>query len=159
TNHANQLLAGTTAFGFVLLGLLGWIAVIHPKRHDFEPIFVPESVEEHKIVFLFEPGWPQCDLRNFARVLGDNRARWFSGAIPDDNYRSAGIREISGRGYLYFGFDATTRDWKIIHTDQPVGLLSEVEIGARSHEGSRDNKYQDFYSAKNVQVIGAAATR
>ena len=158
-SNADRLLAGTTVFGFVLLALLGWISLIHPKSHQFDLLPVNKSFEENKIMFRFKPGWPQCDLRNFGRVLGDNRPRWFSGAIPDDDYRSAGIREISGRGNLYFGFDASERVWKIIHTDKPVGLLNEVEVGSGSHDGYRDNKYRDFYSAETVQVIGAKLTR
>jgi hypothetical protein len=154
-SKADRLLAGTTVFSFVLLGLLAWISLIHPKSHRFDLLPVDKSFEENKIMFRFKPGWPQCDLRNFARVLGDNRPRWFSGAIPDDDYRSAGIREISGQGNLYFGFDADERVWKIIHTDKPVGLLNKVEIGAGSYDSYRGNKYRDFYSAETVQVIGS----
>jgi hypothetical protein len=153
--NADRLLAGTTAFGFVLLGLLGWITVIHPRSYNFEPLPVVKNFDENKIVFRFRPGWPQCDLRKFERVLGVRRPRWFSGAIPDDDYRSAGIGEISGQGNLYFGFDSGARDWKIIHTDKPVGLLNEIEAGSGSLAGYRDGKYRDFYSAKTVQVIGA----
>jgi hypothetical protein len=153
--NADRLLAGTTVFGFVLLGLVGWISLIHPKSDKFDLIPVFKSFEGDNIMFRFRPGWPQCDLRSFERVLGDKRPRWFSGAIPDDDYRSAGIREISGQGNLYFGFDAGARDWKIIHTDEPVGSLNKIDLGSGSHDGYRDNKYRDFYTAESVQVIGA----
>jgi len=153
--NADRLLAGTTVFGFVLLGLLGWISLIHPKSYQFNLLPVNKSFEENKIMFRFKPGWPRCDLRNFERVRGHDKPHWFSGAIPDDDYRSAGLREIAGRGELYFGFDAGARVWKIIHTDKPVGLLNGVEIGPVSHNGYPDNKYRDFYSAETVQIIGA----
>jgi hypothetical protein len=150
-NSAGRVLAGTTAFGCVLVGLVGWISLAHPKSRNFEPIPVTESAGENKMIFRFEPGWPQCDLRGFEHRAGDNKPRWFSGAIPDDGYRSAGIREIAGQGHLYFGFDAGERVWKIVHTDQRVGLLNKVEV--RSHEGDREKIYRDFYSAEDVQVI------
>jgi hypothetical protein len=153
--NADRFLAGTAAFGFVLLGLLGWISIIHPRSYNFEPLPVVKNIDENKIMFRFEPGWPQCDLRKFERVLGGSRPRWFSGAIPDDDYRSEGIRQIVGQGNLYFGFDSGAHDWKIIHTDKPVGLLNEVEAEPRSHANYRGDKYRDFYSAKTVQVIGA----
>jgi hypothetical protein len=152
-NGADRLLAGTTGFGFALLALLGWIALMHPRSHLFDLIPMPNSVEEHKITFLFRPGWPQCDLRQFASVGLDNKPRWFSGAIPDDNYRSAGIREIAGQGRLFFGFDANAREWKIIHTDQPVGLLNNIEIEPGGRGGVRDHVYRDYYSAAAVQII------
>jgi hypothetical protein len=153
--NADRLFAGTTVFGFVLLGLLGWISLMHPKSHQFDLLPVNKSFEDNKIIFRFKPGWPRCDLRNFERVRGDDKPHWFSGAIPDDDYRSAGLRDISGRGELYFGFDAGARVWKIIHTDKPVGLLNGVKIGPGSHNGYSDNKYRDFYSAESVQIIGA----
>jgi hypothetical protein len=153
SNSAGRVLTSTVAFGFVLVGLLGWISLAHPKNRNFEPIPVTESAGEDKIIFRFEPGWPQCDLRDFETRPGDNRPHWFSGAIPDDGYRSAGIREIAGQGHLYFGFDAGARVWKIVHADQPVGLLNRIEV--RSHEGGREKQYRDFYSAETVQVIDA----
>jgi hypothetical protein len=153
--NADRLLAATTLFAFALLGLLGWISLAHPKSPQFGLIPASESLQVNKIMFRFKPGWPQCNLRNFERVLGDNRPRWFSGAIPDDDYRSAGIRAISGQGNLYFGFDASAREWKIIHTDKRVGLLNKVEVGSESHARYRDNRYRDFYSATSVEVMGA----
>jgi hypothetical protein len=155
SSNADRLLAGTTVFGFLILGLLSWISLAHPTSHQFEPIPVSKTLEGSKIAFRFKPGWPRCDLRNFEHVRGVDKPHWFSGAIPDDDYRSAGLREISGRGELYFGFDAGARVWKIIHTDKPVGLLNGVEIGSASHNGYPDNKYRDFYSAESVQIIGA----
>jgi hypothetical protein len=155
SSNADRLLAGTTVLGFLILGLLSWISLAHPKSHQFEPIPVSKTLEGSKIAFRFKPGWPRCDLRNFERVRGDDKPHWFSGAIPDDAYRSAGLREIAGRGELYFGFDAGARVWRIIHTDKPVGLLNEVEIGSASHNGYTDNKYRDFYAAESVQIIGA----
>jgi hypothetical protein len=153
--NANRFLAGTSVFGFVLLGLLGWISIIHPKSRHFDLLPFPRISEAHKMVFRFEPGWPQCDLRNFERVLDDKRPRWFSGAIPDDNYRSEGIKDIAGQGNLYFGFDASTRDWKIVHTDKPIGLQNKIQISPGNRNGYRDNKYRDFFSAETVEVIGA----
>lgn len=153
SDAAERLLVGTAAFVIVLLGLLVWISVIHPNDRRFDLISVPGTVGGNTITFLFKPGWPQCDLSNFERVPADNRPRWFTGAIPDDAYRSAGIDEISGRGRLYFGFDATAREWKIIYTDQPVGLLNKIDIGAGGRAGYRDGKYRDYYSAERVQMI------
>jgi hypothetical protein len=155
---ADRLLAGTTASGLVLLGALGWISFAHPQSRKFEMLPMPGGVEANKIVFVFRPGWPQCDLGKFERVRSDNRPRWFSGAIPDDDYRSAGIREISGQGHLYFGFDAGARDWKIIHTDLPVGSLNKVELGSRSYDANRNDTYRDYYPVKSIQVIDAEST-
>lgn len=107
------------------------------------------------MTFLFKPGWPQCDLGKFEPVAGGHQPRWFSGAIPDDDYRSAGIREISGHGHLYFGFNAGERVWTIIYTDQPVGLLNRVTIEPGGRAGYRDKTYRDYYSAASVQIIGA----
>jgi hypothetical protein len=152
-DHADRLLAGTTVVGFALLALMGWICLLHPRSHNFDLIPASNSLEQNKIMFWFKPGWPQCDLRNFEGPAGDNKPRWLSGAIPDDNYRSAGIREIAGHGNLYFGFDAGARQWKMIHTDRPVGLLNEVELANRSDY--RDKKYRDFYAAESVQIIGS----
>jgi hypothetical protein len=156
-DNAIWLRAGALAFGFGLLGLLGWISLAHPKSRDFDLDVAPASFEQNKMTFQFKPGWPQCDLRNFDPPRARGRLHWFSGAIPDDDYRSAGLGQISGRGRLYFGFDTGARDWKIIHTDQPVGLLNRVTIGARSHGEHRDNIYRDFYSAETVEVIDANA--
>lgn len=107
------------------------------------------------MLFRFKAGWPQCDLTNFERLGGDQRPRWFSGAIPDDNYRSKGVREIAGMGNLYFGFDAGARDWKIVHTDQPLGLVNEIEAQPPSDSTRRGAFYRDFYEAKTVKVIGS----
>jgi hypothetical protein len=156
--NAGRLAAATTATAFVLLGALGWISLTHPQGRKFEKILAPASVEESEILFVFRPGWPQCDLGKFKRAPGDKRVRWFSGAITDDSYRSPGIREILGQGHLYFGFDASARDWKIIHTDQAIGSLNKVELGSRSHDGARDNTYRDYYPVKSIQVIGTEAT-
>jgi hypothetical protein len=153
--NASRVLTGATTFGLVLLGLVGWIALVHPKSPNFAPIPVSVMEGENNIIFRFEPGWPRCNLRNFDRPPGYGRPRWFSGAIPDDDYRSAGIREIAGKGYLYFGFDSGARVWKIIHTDQPVGLLNRIEVRSGNPEGSREKIYRDFYSSETVQVIGA----
>jgi hypothetical protein len=158
SDNADRLLVGTAAFVVVLLGLLAWILLIHPNDRKFDLIPVPENTGENKITFLFKPGWPQRDLSNFERVPVDNRLRWFTGAIPDDAYRSAGIREISGQGHLYFGFDANAREWRIIHTDQLLGLLNKIEIRAGGHAGYRDNKYRDYLSAESVQVLDAKPT-
>ena len=147
---ATRLLAGTAAFGIVLIAALGWIC-LHPRSHEFERISVRGGAGENQTVFVFKPGWPQCDLGKFEHVPGDARPRWFSGSIPDDNYRSAGIREIAGQGHLYFGFDTGARDWKIIYTTQAIGLRNEVELGSRGH----DNTYRDYYPVKTVRVIGA----
>lgn len=156
---ASRLLTGAATFGFVLLGLVGWIALVHPKSRSFEPIPVSGMAGGDSIIFRSEPGWPQCNLRNFERSFGNDRPRWFSGAIPDDDYRSAGIREIAGQGYLYFGFDPGARVWKIIHTGQPVGLLNRIEVRSGNPEGDRDKMYRDFYSTETVQVIGATPER
>jgi hypothetical protein len=154
-NNADRLLAGTTVFGLTLLGLLGWICLIHPRSQNFDLIPAFKRLEENKITFWYKPGWPQCDLRNFEGAAGDNRPRLFSGAIPDDNYRSAGIREIAGQGNLYFGYDAGAREWKIIHTDEVVGLLNKVEVESGARGAYRDARYRDFYAAQSVQVVGA----
>ena len=113
--YADRLVAGTTVFGFILLGLVGWVCLVHPKSDRFDVIPLPEAGlrARHGIVFRFSPGWPQCDLRIFERGTVDRRPHWFSGPISDDNYRSAAIWEISGQGHLYFGFDAGARQWKI----------------------------------------------
>ncbi|MGO8828788.1 MAG: hypothetical protein ACLQT5_06035 [Steroidobacteraceae bacterium] len=153
--QADRLVAATAGSGFLLVGLLGWVALMHPGGHRFDLIPKPESVEAHEMTFLFKPGWPQCDLGNFEHVRGDSRPRWFSGAIPDDDYRSAGIREIAGRGHLYLGFDADARDWKIVRTDQPVGLLNRIGIEPEGRAGVRDKTYRDYYSAASVQIVGA----
>jgi hypothetical protein len=153
-SYADLPLIGTIGFGFVLLGLSVWISTAHPKSHKFDLIPGPAGVASNKTTFRFEPGWPQCDLRKFDRPRGDNRPRWFSGAIPDDNYRSEGIKEISGQGHLYFGFDAGARGWKIIHSDRPVGRLNQIEIGPGSPDGTHDDKYRDFWSAETVLPIG-----
>ncbi len=152
--NADRLLAGAITFGCILLAALGWIALMHPQGHEFEPMPAPEHAESNKTMFVFRPGWPQCDLGNFARVPSNSKPRWFSGAIPDDDYRSAGIREISGHGHLYLGFDAGARDWKIIYTDQPVGLLNKVELGSRSRDG-----YRDYYTVRTIQSIGPESTQ
>jgi hypothetical protein len=154
SGNAGRIPAGTVAFGLVLLGALGWISLIHPHNRKFETIPPAQQVKENEMMFVFKPGWPQCDLTKFEHVRSDDRPRWFSGPIPDDDYRSAGIREIAGQGHLYFGFDAGAREWKIIHTDQPVGLLSEVEI-EHGDDIHRDKPYRDYYSVKSVRVIGA----
>jgi uncharacterized membrane protein len=143
--NADRLLAGTTLFGFLLLGLVGWVAFVHPKSDKFDVIPISQSLGGNNILFWFRAGWPQCDLRTFARVL-DDKPHWFSGAIPDDNFRSAGIREIAGQGNLYLGFDPSARLWKIIQTDKPIGSLNKLEVGS--------GKNRDFYPAETVQVIG-----
>jgi hypothetical protein len=149
---AGRFLTAATAFGFLLLGLLGWISTMHPKGGNFNLASAAVSAPENEVVFRFMPGWPRCDLGKFERRQNDDSPRWFSGAIPDDDYRSAGIRQISGQGYLYFGFDAGALQWKIMHTDQPIGELSMIAVRPLSHE-----MYRDFYSADSVQIIGAAA--
>jgi hypothetical protein len=158
SGNAERLLAATVAFGAVLFGALGSISLIHPRGSKFEMIRVPESVKDKEIVFVFKPGWPQCDLGKFDHVLADNRPRWFSGPIPDDDYRSAGIRGIAGQGRLYFGFDVGAREWKIIHTDHPVGLLNKVELEFGSHDVRRDNLYRDYDSVKSIEAIDAQPT-
>jgi hypothetical protein len=155
-SSAGRVLAGATTFGLVLLGLLGWISLAHPSSREFEPIPASEKVRENGMIFRFKSGWPQCDLRKFGLPMRDGKPRWFSGAIPDDNYRSAGITEIAGQGHLYFGFDAGDRIWKIIHSDQPVGLLNRIEVRSGNPGGYRDKKYRDFYSAETVHVIRAS---
>jgi hypothetical protein len=156
---AGRVVVATAAFGFALLVLLGWISVVHPKSREFDPIPVAGRVAEKNMIFRYKSGWPQCDLRNFEGRGGDNRPHWFSGAIPDDNYRSAGIREIAGQGRLYFGFDEGAGLWKIVHTDQPIGLLNRIRVGVGNHDASRNEKYRDFYSAEGVQVIGATSAQ
>jgi hypothetical protein len=154
-SDANRLLAGTTVIGFVLMGSMGWISLMHPKSHNFDPLSASRSLAEDEIEFRFKPHWPQCDLRKFERVPSGSRPRWLSGAIPDDDYRSRGIREIAGQGNLYFGYDASTREWRIIHAYEPVGLLNKIKLKSGSYDRYRDNRYRDFYSAETVQTIGA----
>jgi len=153
SSDANRLVAATTVFTALLLGLSAWISLAHPSSRGFSPIPPMANFGANKMPFMFKPGWPQCDLAKFAPALGDDRPRWFSGAIPDDNYRSAGIKAISGLGNLYFGFDTNTRIWKIIHTSGSVGLLNEVEIASGNNHGFGDTLYRDFYSAKSVQAV------
>jgi len=143
--NASRLFASTSVFGGVLLGLLGWIAFCHPKSDRFDLIAASKSLGENNIMFWFRPGWPQCDLRTFARPVGDKKPRWFSGAIPDDDFRAAGIREVEGQGDLYLGFDPGARLWKIIQTDKPIGSLNKLEEGS--------GKGRDFYPAQTVEVI------
>lgn len=154
-----RLRVGALVYGFGLLGLLGWISLAHPKSRRFDLATAPVGVEQNKMMFQFKPDWPQCDLRDFDPPHAGGRLHWFSGAIPDDNYRSAGIEQISGRGHLYFGFDAGARDWKIVHSGQPIGMLNKVTIGSPSHGEHRDDIYRDFYSAETVQVIDELSTR
>jgi hypothetical protein len=154
-DRANRLWAATAAFSFVLFAALGWICLIHPRSHEFERFPVSGSMGDDKTVFIFKPGWPECDLGKFEHVPADAKPRWFSGAVPDDRYRSAGIREISGEGHLYFGFDAGARDWKIIHAEQSIGLLNEVELGSRGHDGT----YRDYYKLKAVRAMDSDSMR
>ncbi len=158
-SNGDRLFAGTVAFSSVLLGLLVWIVLAHPKSHDFDAFPTTRYLKENEIMFRFKPGWPKCDLRKFERARGDDKPRWFSGAITDDNYRSAGIRGISGYGDLYFGFDGAARVWKIIHTNQPVGLLNRVDIVSGYPEVSEDKQYRDFYSVRSVEIVGAQSVR
>jgi len=144
--NVKQLLVGTNVFACTILGLLGWISLVHPKSDKFDMIPKSSIWGPNKIMFLFRPGWPQCDLSTFEHELGDNRPRWFSGAIPDDDFRSAGVKEIAGRGNLYFGFDPGARVWKIINTDRPIGILNKLEVGS--------GKGRDFYPAESIQIIG-----
>lgn len=157
SGNSAGLLAGTAAFGLALLAALGWISLFHPRSHDFDMIPV-QGVGQKETVFLFKPGWPECDLGKFERVPRDNKPRWFSGAIPDDEFRSAGIGKILGKGHLYFGFDAGAREWKIIHTDQRVGLVNRVELGSRGRDEIGDNEYRDYFPVKTIQVIGGQST-
>lgn len=149
--RGERISASTLGFGLVLLMSLGWLILIHPKSSTFDRLPSAEGISDRTLLFLFNPGWPQADLSNFPPGGGDGRLRWFSGAMPDDEYRSAGIREISGHGYLYFGFDEATQIWKIIHTDRPIGLLNQIEVKSGRNQG----KYRDFYTAERVQVITA----
>jgi hypothetical protein len=151
-----RLLAGAAGLGFVLIGLAGFIALVHPKNHKFDPFPAHTSLSGGAWIFRFEAGWPKCDLRRFAAEAGDKRPHWFSGAIPDDDYRSAGIGEILGRGDLYFGFDEGAREWKIIHTDREVGLVNKVEAAAADGSGSKDGKYRDFSPADTLEVLETA---
>jgi hypothetical protein len=158
SGNAGRLLVGTTVFGFALLGLLSWISLLRPKGHTFDPLLSFQSSRESTIVFRFEPGWPQCDLRRFEPVPGDSKPRWLSGAIPDFDYLSSGIRAISGRGSLYFGFDATGRKWEIIHVNEPVGLLNKIMLEPGRYNRYRDSRYRDFFWGETVQVIDARVT-
>ena len=150
---SSRLFAAAAAVAFSLLGLSAWVSMAHPRSRHFDPIPAAESSEENRVIFWFKPGWPQCDLRRFGIVPGDARPRWFSGAIPDDDYRSAGIKEISGRGNLYFGLDIGIRDWKIIHSDQPIGLLNVVEIPSPHADGKKGDAYRDYFPARSVRVV------
>jgi hypothetical protein len=152
--NAYRLLASTTVFGFILIGSMAWISLAHPKDQHFDPLPVSRSLTGDKIEFRFKPHWAECDLRKFERVPSTSRPRWFSGAIPDDDYRSKGIREIAGQGYLYFGYDASAREWRIIHTSQPLGLINIIKLESESYNRYRDNRYRDFYSAETVQTNG-----
>ena len=147
--NADRLLAGTAAFGFALLGLLGWMCLIHPRSHNFEAMPVVSNLKENEIIFRFKPGWPQCDLRNFEGPAADNKPRWFSGVIPDDKNSSARIKEIAGHGNLYLGFDAGARQWIMIATDRAVGLQNEVKLA------NRDTTYPGLYAAESVKVVGS----
>lgn len=158
-DNAEGLRAIATAFGLILLGALCWIPLAHPHGNNFALLPAPGGVGQKKIVFAFRAGWPQCDLGNFERTHNDNRPRWFSGAIPGDEFRSAGIGEIAGNGHLYFGFDTGARDWKIIHTDERIGFLNEIELGSRNGGEHRDNTYRDYYPVESVEIIGADTTR
>jgi hypothetical protein len=153
-NNAGPLFGATAALGFILLGLIAWMSVVHPKNRNFDPIPVSQSRERNNMIFWFKQGWPQCDMRNFPPSPADKRPRMFSGAIPDDNYRSAGLKEILGHGRLYFGFDAGAREWKIIHTDEAAGLTNMVEL-----RSDRPDKYRDYLSAEAVRKIDAQPVR
>jgi hypothetical protein len=152
-NFADGLLVAAGGVSIVLLGLLGLIVLVHPRSRNFAMIPVSASFGNREMTFRFDPGWPNCDLGNFERPRDGGRPHWFSGAIPDDGYRSAGIKEILGKGRLYFGFDTGARVWKIIHTDQPVGLLNKITVGPVARPGDRDYKYRDYYSVGMVQVM------
>jgi hypothetical protein len=151
---AARVYGGTVALGFILLGLIAWMSLAHPKSRNFDPIPVSGSRERNNMIFWFKQGWPQCDMLHFPYSRADGRPRIFSGAIPDDNYRSAGLEEISGRGSLYFGFDAGAREWLIIHTDEHVGMINAVELRPNGPD-----KYRDFISTDSVREIDAAPGR
>jgi hypothetical protein len=152
-NAADRLLAGTTAFAVTLLVLGSWISLTHPQGRQFNSIPVAKNPANGTIQLWFKPGWPQCDLRRFAYTPVDDRPRWFSGAIPDDDYRSAGIRDISGKGDLFFGFDPAERKWRIIHSEERLGLLNSIRLGSNNQSLHPDNKYRDYYSAETVEII------
>jgi uncharacterized membrane protein len=148
--RADRLLWGASTYGFALIGLVAWIVLAQPRSAQFGLLAAPPSAPDGTIEFRFQSGWPSCDLRKFAHSPADPKPRWFSGLIPDDGYRSAGLREIAGRGHLYFGFDEGARIWKIVRADDLAGPLNLIEV---DHTERSDGRYRDFYSAKSTQAI------
>jgi hypothetical protein len=151
SGRADRLLWGASAAGFCLIALVGWIILGHPRGPHFDPFAAPRTAADGRMMFRFDSGWPACDLSKFPPSSGDGKPHWFSGPIPDDDYRSAGLREIAGRGHLYFGFDAGARIWRIIRADELAAPVSLIEIDRNEHS---DGRYRDFYSAESVQAAG-----
>jgi len=153
--NGSRLLAATGTLGIFLLGCMGLSTLEHPSSHRFDASGKPRGMADSRILFRFAQGWPQCDLSHFDRPA-DGKPRWFSGAIPDDNYRSAAIREIAGKGRLYFGVDVAARDWKILYADRAIGQLNLIELDAARDDPKLEGMYRDYASAKTVDIIDPA---
>jgi hypothetical protein len=158
TANAHRLAVVSMVLSCALGGTLGCMLVL-TRGGNFAPLPRFGSATGNTMIFLFKPGWPQCDLRKFEKTTGEHRPLWFSGVIPDYNDRAQALREIAGRGNLYLGVDAGAREWKAIHTDADLGLLTEMQTESAGDSRQREAKYGDYDEASVVRIVDTKAPR